>query len=190
MVPTVPLPEVQKIIGNLQSSMQQPWRGAGARVADPLFNISLPVEGALSRVRFFTIEHTMVANAGLEFEMGPVPPDETWIFRQVGVGVTGGSPDFQLKIITTGAQALIIALADLSPSGPGGTDSMLRMTGSTGDESWGQKLILYPKMKLRLRATSDLVIGNDIRVDIILEITSPPFESLGEVVGDPVFNEV
>jgi len=193
MARTVELPDIQKIVTNLQSSVQQAWRGAGARNVSPIFNVSVPVEGALSRVRFFSIEHTMVGNAGLEFELGPVPSDESWIFHNVGVGVTGGSPDFQLKIITQGAQGsqpLLIAVASMSPSGPGGTDDLLRKTGTTGDESWGRPLKLFPKMLLRLRATSDLVIGDDIRVDVVLEITSPPFESVGQIVGNPVFNEV
>jgi len=193
MARTVELPDIQKLVTNFQASAQQPWRGAGARNVSPQFNLSVPVEGALSRVRFFSIEHTMVGNAGLEFEMGPVPDEESWTFRHVGVGVTGGSPDFQLKIITQGAQGsqpLIIAVASLSPSGPAGTDDLLRMTGSTGDESWGRPLKLFPKMVLRVRATSDLVIGDDIRMDIVLEITSPPFDSIGQVVGNPVFNEV
>jgi len=193
MARTVELPDIQKIVTNLQASAQQPWRGAGARNVSPIFNVSVPVEGALSRVRFFSIEHTMVGNAGLEFELGPVPTEESWVFRHIGVGVTGGSPDFQLKIITQGAQGsqpLLIALAQMSPSGPGGTDDFLRITGNTGDESWGQPLKLFPKMLLRLRATSNLVTGDDIRIDVILEITSPPFDSIGQIVGNPVFNEV
>lgn len=188
-MPSVPLPNEQDITARLQNSLQQAWRGAGTRLVAPAYVLSLPVESALSRVRYFTKEHIQVAIADLTMTVGPCPRDESWLFRDIAVGSTGGNPDFRLKLITDGAQSLNIQRAILGVAGPGAADSLLRQPGASADDSWIQPFKIFAGMSLKVQSIADLAVGDVTRFDIILEIQPPALNTAGEEVGNPTFVE-